>query len=117
MVSMVSMTESQPVKIVLHHERSLKKYGYEMHAPASLRHAALERAVHEYGPTYLIKKLNVLYIYHKNIHKELGKIARSNMHWVQKHLKGTIGRLENDMKFVYKSHNAKISHRVRVNKK
>lgn len=66
--------KSKPTtRIVLEHRGVLGAFGY--HAVASLslqeRRAALHRAASSLGWPYLVKRLNVLYIFNKNRHPAL----------------------------------------------
>jgi hypothetical protein len=75
-----------PVKIVLKHKDTLSRHGYHDVKTLSVkeRRAALSRAVAELGPTYVIRKLNVLAIYNKNKAPRLAARFRADMRFVQK---------------------------------
>lgn len=72
-------------RIVLKHRGDLAKHGYSgvKSLTVGQRHAALESAVGEYGPTYVIRKLNVLSIYNKNKDPDLWALFRADMAYVQ----------------------------------
>lgn len=76
------------VKIKLKQTHSLSMFGYSLKEPrASIRRAALHDAMKVWGGTYLIKKLNVLYIYRKFHHVTQGKRAHADVKYVQRYIK------------------------------
>lgn len=75
----------EPVKIPLHATHSLSMFGYHLKdVDMQRRRTALENAVAYWGPTYVIRKLNVLAIYRKNRFIVQGRRARADMRYVQK---------------------------------
>lgn len=63
-------------------------FGYSLKdTDTSRRRIALKHAVEYWGSTYVIKKLNVLAIYRKRRQITMGKRARADMKYVQKHLR------------------------------
>lgn len=75
-------------RIPLKKHHTLSQYGYGGLAPvrslsAGARRAALVRAVRAHGPTYVIRKLNVLAIYTKNTDPALSAKYRADMKFVQ----------------------------------
>lgn len=89
----MTRTSHSTVHITLAHTGSLSKWGYHARLKASTRHRALKLAVLEQarlrggfraGCNYVLRKLNVLYIYNKNHKPDLARVFRGDMHWVQK---------------------------------
>lgn len=75
----------EKVKIPLHATHSLSMFGYHLKdADTQRRRTAIENAVAYWGPTYVIRKLNVLAIYRKNRFIMQGRRARADMRYVQK---------------------------------
>jgi hypothetical protein len=72
------------VKIVLKKRDTLSKHGYAARISERKRRKALRGAVKEHGHLYVIRKLNVLYIYNKNRHPDLAEIFRGDMKFVQR---------------------------------
>lgn len=70
---------------MLKKHRTLGKHGYEdvKRLTAGQRHAALAAAVREFGPTYVIRKLNVLAIYNKRKDPKLSALFRADLRYVQ----------------------------------
>ncbi len=81
-----SQTPATPVRIVLKHHDTLGKHGYKdvKHLTATERHAALLGAIAEFGPTYVIRKLNVLAIYNKAKNPTLSALFRADIAFVQR---------------------------------
>lgn len=73
---------THPVRIKLKRNHSLSVFGYSLDADSWDRKRALTPAVRAYGPGYVIKKLNVLYIFRKNKDVVRGRRARADMRWV-----------------------------------
>jgi hypothetical protein len=63
---------------------SLSKYGYKALSPKRSRQRSLKKALNKYGSSTLIKKLNVLSIYNKNVNPKLSKSVKSDMAYVRK---------------------------------
>lgn len=61
----------------------LKKVGYSVTAPASRRHAAVDRAVKKYGKTSTIRKLNAVAVYTRRRSPMKSRTFRSDMKYVQ----------------------------------
>ena len=75
----------EKVKIPLHATHSLSMFGYHLKdANTQRRRTALNHAVSYWGPTYVIRKLNVLAIYRKNRYITQGRRARADMRYVQR---------------------------------
>lgn len=78
------------VIIPLEKTGSLSKHGYRLiDGSASRRHAALNKAIEEFGTAYVIRKLSVLAVYRKNPGKNKRKAlhgarAKENIKYVQK---------------------------------
>ena len=68
-----------PVK----HPGSLEKYGYELHAPARVRHQALGKAVRAYGYKKTVEKVAFL-AGAARIPKYLKARARADLNWLKK---------------------------------
>jgi hypothetical protein len=62
----------------------LTKYGYSMSKTAAQRHYALSRAVSAYGYLPVMRKVNVLFVFNKNRHSNLAKVATSDKKWLMK---------------------------------
>ena len=62
----------------------LKGVGYDPTAPATARHAALDRAISRYGRNSTIRKLNAIATYTKRTNPSRSKTYRTDMHYVQK---------------------------------
>lgn len=64
---------------------TLSKHGYKdvKSLTASERHVALLGAMQEFGPTYVIRKLNVLAIFNKNKDPALSAKFRADIKYVQ----------------------------------
>ena len=73
------------VKITLDPEfsGSLSSFGYHMHDSTSTRRKALSKAMAFWGSAYVIRKLNVLYIYNKHTHPENAEIFRSDREYIR----------------------------------
>lgn len=61
----------------------LTKYGYSLKIDTDKRLNALTKSRKEYDKNTLIKKLNALYVLHKNTHPLYAKRARKDMMWIQ----------------------------------
>jgi len=68
-----------PVK----HPGSLEKYGYELHAPARVRHQALGKAVRAYGYKKTVEKVSFL-AGAARIPEYLKARARADLNWLKK---------------------------------
>ncbi len=79
-----SSKRKSKVRIPVSNKGSLSKHGWSASKPSTKRHAALKKAMKEFTPGMVVKKLNLLSIYNKNRHPELAKLARSDMKFVQK---------------------------------
>ena len=87
---MMKTTTITPVKIELHKTHSLSMFGYHLkNTNTQRRREALRNAVHYWGATYVIRKLNVLAIYRKHQQITMGKRAAADMKYVQTHLRDT----------------------------
>jgi hypothetical protein len=71
------------VRIPVTNKGSLSKHGWSSSKPATKRHAALKKAMKDFTPGMLVKKLNLLVIYNKNKNPKLSKLAHSDMKFVQ----------------------------------
>lgn len=72
-------------KIKLKKHNTLGRHGYRgvQDLPNTARHAALLGAVAEFGPTYVIRKLNVLAIFNKTKNPALSALFRRDIAFVQ----------------------------------
>ncbi len=78
-------TRSGSVKIRLVLKKgSLGKYGYKAKSPRESRQRSLKKALNGIGYSTLIKKLNVLSIYNKNVNPDLSASVKSDMAYVRK---------------------------------
>lgn len=68
-----------PVK----HPGSLEKYGYDLRAPARVRHQALGKAYHAYGYRKTVQKLSFL-VGAADIPEHLKARARADLNWFRK---------------------------------
>lgn len=64
----------------------LTKFNYSLKSNDKNRISSLKKASKTYDKGTLVKKLNALYILHKNTHPSYSKKARSDMKWVQKNM-------------------------------
>jgi hypothetical protein len=64
----------------------LTKYGYTLKTNEKNRIVSLKKAGKSYDKGTLIKKLNALYVLHKNTNPLYAKRARTDMKWVQKNM-------------------------------
>lgn len=62
---------------------SLGYFGYHMKDSTSIRHAALAKAMQFWGSTYVIRKLNVLYIYNKFRYPQHAALFKDDRDWVR----------------------------------
>ena len=74
------------VKIPVRHEGSMK--GYKVHENEEARHKALDRAVKEFGYKKAMDKLNALYVFNKNKHKDIASIVEKDKQYIQNKYKG-----------------------------
>jgi hypothetical protein len=74
------------IRIPIRHNHELGKYGYEdvKHKKAPERHTALDKAVKEYGPISVERRLNALAIVTKNTHKTTSKLFERDRNYVHK---------------------------------
>ncbi len=63
---------------------TLRKHGYSSKAPSKARHESLSNAVIEFGPTVVIRKLNVIATLSKNKNPELAAKFKGDSAWVKK---------------------------------
>jgi hypothetical protein len=72
------------VKITLDPEMSgsLGYFGYRMRDSTPVRRAALAKAMEFWGSAYVIRKLNVLYIYNKAKYPEHADIFKADRDWI-----------------------------------
>jgi len=61
----------------------LTKYGYHADLSEAARHEALAKALSEYTPLTLFKKLNAVYILNKNRDKKRANIFKADAKWVK----------------------------------
>lgn len=62
---------------------TLSKFGYSLYGSDSSRHRALDKAVKEYGPGTVIKKLNAVAVLNKNNHPAASNVYRFDIHYIQ----------------------------------
>jgi hypothetical protein len=80
-----SRSRSRSVKLNLVLKKgSLGKYGYKAKSPKTSRQASLKKALKGVGYSTLIKKLNVLSIYNKNVNPKLSASVKGDMKYVRK---------------------------------
>lgn len=72
-------------KITLKKHNTLGRHGYRgvQGLPNTARHVALLGAIAEFGPTYVIRKLNVLAIFNKTKNPALAALFRRDIAFVQ----------------------------------
>ena len=73
-----------PVRIRLTQSGSLSSRGYGMRKSAKLRRVALAKAIRVYGPTSVMRKLQVLMLYNRNRNPTLYNIARRDRDWIKR---------------------------------
>jgi hypothetical protein len=61
----------------------LTKYGYHADLSESVRHEALKKALGEYTPLSLFRKLNAVYVLNKNRDKKRAAIFKADANWVK----------------------------------
>lgn len=61
----------------------LTKHGYHADLAEPARHQALRRALGEFTPLSLYRKLNAVYVLNKNRDKKRAQIFRSDANWVK----------------------------------
>lgn len=61
----------------------LTKYGYHADLSETERHQALQRALGEFSPLSLYRKLNAIYVLNKNRDKKRAHIFRSDANWLK----------------------------------
>lgn len=73
------------VKIPIKHPGGL--YGYSINMSQKSRRSLLKHILSRKKATYsqIIKRLNVLYIYNKNIHPEISKKVKGDLKFIQSH--------------------------------
>lgn len=79
------MPNNTPVRITLKKHNTLGRHGYRTVADLtnSERQLALVGAIAEFGPTYVIRKLNVLAIFNKTKNPALSALFRRDIAFVQ----------------------------------
>lgn len=65
-------------------KNSLGKHGYKSSLDITQRHAALEKAVKEYGPKAVWSKLNVVSILNKNRSPKIASVFTTDKNWVKR---------------------------------
>jgi hypothetical protein len=63
---------------------TLRKHGYDSKTSSMKRHVALRSAVAEYGPTTIIRKLNVVATLQKRTNPSLSQQFKTDSAWVKK---------------------------------
>ena len=61
----------------------LTKHGYHADLSERARHEALQRALIEFSPLSLYRKLNAIYVLNKNRDKKRAHIFRSDANWLK----------------------------------
>ena len=61
----------------------LTRHGYHADLAETARHEALRRALGEFTPLSLYRKLNAVYVLNKNRDKKRAQIFRSDANWVR----------------------------------
>lgn len=61
----------------------MKAVGYDVSAPTSRRHAAVDKAVKKYGKTSTIRKLNAVAVYTRRTSPAKSRTFKSDMKYVQ----------------------------------
>jgi hypothetical protein len=61
----------------------LTKHGYHADLAEPARHEALKRALGEFTPVSLYRKLNAVYVLNKNRDKKRAQIFRRDANWVK----------------------------------
>jgi pyoverdine/dityrosine biosynthesis protein Dit1 len=63
----------------------LAKFGYldVVHKTTETRHAALDKAVKEFGALSVFRKLNAVYVYTRKSAKESSKIFKEDRDWIK----------------------------------
>jgi len=66
-------------------EGQLAKFGYTdvVHKTTEVRRAALDKAVKEFGPLSVFRKLNAVYVYTRKSAKESSKIFKEDRDWIK----------------------------------
>ncbi len=62
----------------------LTKYGYHADLSEAARHEALKKALSEFSPLSLFRKLNAVYVLNKNRDKKRAAIFKADAKWVIK---------------------------------
>lgn len=65
------------------HPHSLSKYGYSLSKTSNKRRIALLKALHKFGYSSVMKKVNALYVFNKNLHPITAKKASSDKKWLK----------------------------------
>ena len=71
------------VRIPITGKGDLTSLGYRMNYSASARHKALSKAVRLYGYQSTMGKINALYVFNKNNHPSLSRIASADKKWLK----------------------------------
>ena len=71
------------VRIYIRKPGAMKAVGYGMRNSAASRHAAIRKAIKKYGYASTMGKISVLYIYNKNKHPSLARIAKSDVNYLK----------------------------------
>ena len=61
----------------------LTKYGYHADLSENNRHEALKKALGEYSPLSLFRKLNAVYVLNKNRDKKRAATFKADANWVK----------------------------------
>ena len=61
----------------------LTKYGYHADLSKDTRHEALKKALGEFSPLSLFRKLNAVYVLNKNRDKKRASIFKADAKWVK----------------------------------
>ena len=77
-------SKSPKYSIKVTHPGILTSQGYAVHSSAKTRHGALNRAIKKSGRNSVMRALNNLYVWNKNYHKSIAKIATSDKNWLRK---------------------------------
>lgn len=77
------MTTNVKITLDPNFKGSLSSFGYHMHDSTSTRHRALQAAMKFWGSAYVVRKLNVLYIYNKYKYPEHAEIFRSDRDYIR----------------------------------
>ena len=64
----------------------LTKYGYKdvVHMPVADRHAALRKAVAEFGSLGVFRKLNAVHVYTRRVAPAASRVFKEDLEWIRK---------------------------------